>query len=76
MDIDTHGLKVGTKIQHVKDNGPSSREDRRYKRRNGEVVELSRYIFVVRFNGKKYTECFPYTLLKCNEREWVRIRKG
>lgn len=76
MKLDAHGLGIGTKIQHVRDNGPHAREDRRYIRRRGEVVKLSRYIFAVRFNGKKYMEWFPYTLLECREREWVRIRKG
>lgn len=76
MKFETHGLQIGMKVQHTKDNGPSSREGKRYRRRNGEVVDLSRHIFAVRFSDKKYIEWFPYALLKCNEREWMRIRKG
>ena len=73
MKFDTHGLRIGTRIRHTRvvPNGNPN-----VKHREGEVVDVSRHIFAVRFNGKQYIEWFPYTLLECNEREWVRIVKG
>ena len=73
MDIDAHGLQIGTRIRHtrvVQGGKPA------VKHREGVVVDVSKHIFAVQFNGKKYIEWFPYTLLKCNEREWMRIARG
>ena len=73
MEFDTHGLQIGVKVRHTKvvPNGNPS-----IKHRTGDVVDVSRHIFAVRFQGKQYTEWFPYALLECREREWVRIVKG
>lgn len=65
-------IEIGMRVQHTKRTTEGDNRSK-IKKRSGTVIGVYPHIFNVVFDGKHYSESFPYCLLDAKGNECVKI---
>ncbi len=67
-----NGLKVGQRIKHNRIVLKGKDRKKEIRVHNGTVTDLYEHIFRVKWDDRRWQECFPYSMLESTAGEWIR----